>query len=455
MESGKQETTRAPFLNSGQLLAELQAQIREEKLSSDAILHQIVEAARVLTRADGAALAIRQNGSVVCLARAGTMAPALGSQLQVDSGISGQCMRTGAPLFCEDTGTDTRVDREVCLGLGLRSLALAPVGKWPAVTGVLEIFSAAPSAFKRAEVQLLAQLAELVEDPGRPFTPSSVSDDGAGVGRLHPRTTLSVLRAGLQLAGAAGKRANGKFILASVILVFVVFWLGLKVRAAWPNASAAAAPRATRGSSPVAGQPSSTPPATPLPPSPAAAGNTSDKAPDPVPVAGTSEETRSDEPAASPEREPEVISVANAPAAPKKLTSPTPQAVEEAAIAPSMNVVYPDSSADLNGVLSPVGASPVLATAKSSTGISGGIVERQVKPIYPREALRLKRAGDVVLQAVIKKDGNVGDLKVVRGDSMLARAAMDAVTKWRYQPYQLNGQPIQRTTEITIVFRLP
>jgi protein TonB len=92
---------------------------------------------------------------------------------------------------------------------------------------------------------------------------------------------------------------------------------------------------------------------------------------------------------------------------------------------------------------------------KSSTGVSGGTIEHLVKPTYPAEALRLKRSGRVVLQAVITKEGTVGDLKVINGDSLLARAAMDAVAEWRYQPYVLNGQPIQRTTEITIVFKLP
>jgi protein TonB len=120
-----------------------------------------------------------------------------------------------------------------------------------------------------------------------------------------------------------------------------------------------------------------------------------------------------------------------------------------------MDIISTDNKAVLNGVLSTVTATPLIPTVKSSTGVSGGTIQRVVKPTYPAEALRLKRSGKVVLQAVITKEGSVRDLKVMSGDSLLARAAMDAVTQWRYQPYVLNGQPIQRTTEITVVFRLP
>jgi protein TonB len=165
------------------------------------------------------------------------------------------------------------------------------------------------------------------------------------------------------------------------------------------------------------------------------------------------------------EPQPEASSAANAPAPaanvtppeapPANVTSPeAPQATVDVATAPSLDIVSGDGNAALKGVLSPVTASPLLPTVKSSSGVSGGALEHQVKPAYPPEALKLKRAGRVVLQAVITKDGTVRGLKVIDGDSLLARAAMDAVAQWRYQPYVLNGEPIDRTTEITIVFKL-
>ena len=38
---------------------------------------------------------------------------------------------------------------------------------------------------------------------------------------------------------------------------------------------------------------------------------------------------------------------------------------------------------------------------------------------------------------------------------MLSAAAMDAVRKWRYSPYLLNGKPIPKETRITISFIAP
>ncbi len=58
--------------------------------STDSILESIAEAAGVLTGANGIAIALRQDGVIICRARSGDMAPELGSPLNADSGISGE-----------------------------------------------------------------------------------------------------------------------------------------------------------------------------------------------------------------------------------------------------------------------------------------------------------------------------------------------------------------------------
>jgi protein TonB len=63
--------------------------------------------------------------------------------------------------------------------------------------------------------------------------------------------------------------------------------------------------------------------------------------------------------------------------------------------------------------------------------------------------------GAVQLQAVIDRQGRVGGVKVLKGDPMLARAAVDAVNQWRYKPYFLDGQPVDIQTQITVNFKLP
>jgi outer membrane biosynthesis protein TonB len=41
------------------------------------------------------------------------------------------------------------------------------------------------------------------------------------------------------------------------------------------------------------------------------------------------------------------------------------------------------------------------------------------------------------------------------GRPVLARAAVEAVSHWRYRPLMLNGKPIQKREEISINFTLP
>jgi TonB family protein len=78
-----------------------------------------------------------------------------------------------------------------------------------------------------------------------------------------------------------------------------------------------------------------------------------------------------------------------------------------------------------------------------------------VDPAYPSEGLVLKLHGPVVLQARVGRDGSVEDLKIVRGNFVLSRAAIAAVKQWRFQPYILNGHATATQTTITINFSYP
>ena len=57
-----------------------------------------------------------------------------------------------------------------------------------------------------------------------------------------------------------------------------------------------------------------------------------------------------------------------------------------------------------------------------------------------------------MLGANITKTGQLANLHVLSGPSMLRNAAMDAVKTWRYRPYQLNNQPVEVETTIHVVF---
>ena len=78
----------------------------------------------------------------------------------------------------------------------------------------------------------------------------------------------------------------------------------------------------------------------------------------------------------------------------------------------------------------------------------------QVKPVYPRLAIETRIQWPVSLHALIGRDGLIENLQVVSGHPWLVKAALDAVSQWRFRPYILNGQPIEVETEITVNFTL-
>ena len=89
-----------------------------------------------------------------------------------------------------------------------------------------------------------------------------------------------------------------------------------------------------------------------------------------------------------------------------------------------------------------------------SRGVSEGLLIHQVKPAYPPIALTAHVQGEVILQAVIGKDGTIQNLRVVSGHPMLIRASVDAVQQWRYRPYMLNGEPVEVETQVRVTFTI-
>jgi protein TonB len=96
---------------------------------------------------------------------------------------------------------------------------------------------------------------------------------------------------------------------------------------------------------------------------------------------------------------------------------------------------------------------PSLATLKISQGVSQGLLIKKVQPQYPQAALAVHAQGAVQIEATVNKEGNVINPKVLSGDPILGRAALEAVRQWRYKPYSLDGQPVEIQTQITINFK--
>lgn len=75
-------------------------------------------------------------------------------------------------------------------------------------------------------------------------------------------------------------------------------------------------------------------------------------------------------------------------------------------------------------------------------------------PEYPSLAKMTKIQGVVTIAAILDEHGDVVEMKVVSGPVLLYKAALDAVARWKYQPTNLNGEPISVELNIFVNFQL-
>lgn len=99
-------------------------------------------------------------------------------------------------------------------------------------------------------------------------------------------------------------------------------------------------------------------------------------------------------------------------------------------------------------------ASALAGEAPRSSELAGMLLQK-VLPVYPEQARRQGVQGQVVLKAVIGKDGAIAELRPLQGPEELTAAAIDAVQHWRFRPYELKGKPVEVETDIRLNFQLP
>ncbi len=75
-------------------------------------------------------------------------------------------------------------------------------------------------------------------------------------------------------------------------------------------------------------------------------------------------------------------------------------------------------------------------------------------PEYPAIATAQKVQGEVVIAAVVDRDGHVSEARVISGPELLRDAALRAVQNWRYRPYEVDGTPTEIATTARLQFRL-
>jgi hypothetical protein len=122
----------------------------------------IVSRACSITRGTGAAVALVGEDGMTCRAIAGSNVPPVGARVDSTSGFTGECVRLGRGLRCDDSETDGRTDADACRMLGIRSILAAPVLYERDLVGLLEVFSAHPFAFDDGDLAVVERLAQTV-----------------------------------------------------------------------------------------------------------------------------------------------------------------------------------------------------------------------------------------------------------------------------------------------------
>lgn len=432
--------------------------LNDETQSAQSLLTAIASAAHVLSSADGTALALNQNGTIVCRARSGTISPELGSPVSADSGISGECLRTATLLVCSDTLRDDRVDPDVCRTLGIRSIAVVPLCARSGLVGILEAFSAQPGTFEDEQVDCLRALAEIAvgtyEREHRFIqTPLQLSSSRAAQPIAEAGDQRRISAQFIQAFTKKHYRSMGAVAIAALLVSSVV-------RMSWRQTQAEIAaterPVQTQASPVAITERRSVPTSPQLLPLPGGsrsatirsdgsrAGRLLHDAAELSPAADRPSRSRSAETASAPT----IVSHNTKPAA----KDPSGPALSDEP--PVVDLVASANPGSLSNVVGSVAPLPRFE-GNVFGGFTAASLIHRVEPVYPPQARTARITGAVMLDATIATDGTVRSTKVVNGPLLLTESAVAAVRRWRFSPAVLDGKPTEMQARITIVFKLP
>lgn len=92
---------------------------------------------------------------------------------------------------------------------------------------------------------------------------------------------------------------------------------------------------------------------------------------------------------------------------------------------------------------------------RPGSGVDPPRLLKEVRADYTDDARRANVSGEVVLEIVVRRDGTVGDVKILRRlGSGLDQRAIDAVRQWRFAPARLKGTPVDVVVEVGVEFKL-
>jgi len=476
-------------------ISDLRAELASESLTSENALERIVQRMAYHTRATGAAIALRDGDDVICRASTGN-APEVGVKLNADTGLSGECYRTGNIVSLADSEHDLRVDAEVCRQLDFRSLLIVPVlSAEDIIVGIAEVFSSVPGNFEGGDVLLLSSIAELIGglyDKNQlsrssigggsiPHEQAKTNSDGTAINQNVPAphvetTSAPFVPAGFELTDQRSAEDDSIETLTSstssnaidhafghesdenhsdssnskprrILLgaLFVVGGIGVGDYVNWhflrPHSAAS-------GQSRVSYQVPEVPVASVSAVQPAEENSlqtsTAEHIATPTIVNTVSNRSATKRLAASDDS---VESHFSTGLAVRHQSEPAPNApLFVASNQPAFRV---DTTYFL-----PTRAPQVklLNASLPASQVTAGKLLHRVNPVFPSFARAAGIRGSVVIAATIGKDGRVKNMKLISGNGALALEAFRAARQWVYAPYRLDGQPIEVDARIVMDF---
>lgn len=92
---------------------------------------------------------------------------------------------------------------------------------------------------------------------------------------------------------------------------------------------------------------------------------------------------------------------------------------------------------------------------RPGSGVAPPALRREVKPIYTEDGRRRGVEGDVLMEVIVRADGRVGTVRIVRGiGAGLDQRAAEAVRQWEFSPATRFGRPVDVLVEVAVEFRL-
>jgi protein TonB len=144
----------------------------------------------------------------------------------------------------------------------------------------------------------------------------------------------------------------------------------------------------------------------------------------------------------------------------RKLPIPDPTPDEPEPIRMVQEVDQPDLDIPADDTVYGIPEGPPPAVEGDAPIMVGGEVKAPEKitapqPQYTEIARKARIQGVVIVQAIIDKEGNVTNVKVLKGLPMgLEEAAVDAIKQWKFKPATLNGRPVTVYYNLTVNFKL-